>query len=185
MSAVGADALLDLEGELAGGRQDQGPDGPAAMAWVPVRPPQTLEHRQDECRRLACAGLSAGHEVAAVDDDVYKVAVTGQRAVETFGGARPGDGEKFLVLDVNVQNVGKDGELFQTKEQLKCATADGQQREIAPATYQGVYRPTELVFIPPGERRSFQVAYAIPATETKPRLAYGGVSLAKVLDLVG
>jgi hypothetical protein len=121
--------------------------------------------------------------IASVDDDVYKVAVDGQGVTDIFAGNKAADGAQFLVLDVTVNNVGRQGEFFQTTEQLKCATSDGAQLEVDPATFNGKYRPTELVFIPAGERRTFQVAYRIPAAETKPRLAYGGISLAKVLDL--
>jgi hypothetical protein len=121
--------------------------------------------------------------IVSVDDDVYKLAVVGQSVSDTFAGAKAPEGKRFLVLDVSVSNVGRQGELFQTKPQLKCATSDGAQLEVDPATFEGKYRPTELVFIPAGERRTFQVAYSIPAGETRPRLAYGGISLAKSLDL--
>ena len=127
--------------------------------------------------------LATHKPIASVNDDVYRVAVTAQSTPDTFAGAKAPDGKRLFVLDVLVENVGQNGELFQTKEQLKCATSEGAQVEIDPLTYQGLYRPTELVFIPPRERRTFQVAYAIPASETRPRLAYGGISLAKNLDL--
>ncbi|MDQ3440435.1 MAG: VWA domain-containing protein, partial [Planctomycetota bacterium] len=127
--------------------------------------------------------LPAHKPILSISDDVYRVSVTGQATPDTFAGAKAPDGKRLLVLDVLVENVGPNGELFQTKEQLKCATSDGAQAQVHPLTYEGVYRPTELVFIPSHERRTFQVAYAIPATETRPRLAYGGISLAKNLDL--
>ena len=127
--------------------------------------------------------LAQRKPIVSVNDDVYLVSVTAQATPQTFAGASAPEGKRLLVLDILVENVGQNGELFQTKEQLKCATSDGAQAEIDPLTYQGLYRPTELVFIPSHERRTFQVAYAIPASETRPRLAYGGISLAKNLDL--
>ena len=63
--AVGADALLDLERELAGRGEDQRADAPLAIA---ARAVQQLEHRQHEGGRLAGAGLGAGHEVPAGED---------------------------------------------------------------------------------------------------------------------
>ena len=51
-------------------------------------------------------------------------------------GAKAPDGQKFFVLSIAVQNVGQNGELFQTKEQLKCATSDSTQLQVDPATYQ-------------------------------------------------
>ena len=69
MAAVDADALLDLEGELAGRGQDERADGPSAGARVAVRLAEALEHGQDERGGLAGAGLGAGHEVASGEDD--------------------------------------------------------------------------------------------------------------------
>ena len=121
--------------------------------------------------------------IVSVDDDVYKVAVVGQQAAAEFAGQKPADGKKFLVLDVTVNNTGKVGEFFQTRQQLKHADEAGGQSELSPATFQGVRRPAELVWIPPGERRSFQAVFEVPAAETRPRLAFTGVSRADVLNL--
>ena len=64
--AIGADALLYLHGQLAGGREDEGPDGVARgggrSAGVGR---QQLQHGQGEAGGLAGAGLGAAHEVAA------------------------------------------------------------------------------------------------------------------------
>ena len=121
--------------------------------------------------------------IAKVEDDVFVVTVTNQSAGATFGGRKAEAGRRFVVLDVTVNNRGRDGEFFQTAEQLKIADAAGAQADPDAATYAGVYRPAEHVWIPAGERRSFQVAYQIPAAETRPRLAYAGVSKAEVVEL--
>ena len=48
----------------------------------------------------------------------------------------------------------------------------------------GLHPPTDLVWIPPGERRSFQAVFlAPPADLAKPRLAYRGVSKAQIVEL--
>jgi hypothetical protein len=121
--------------------------------------------------------------VAQVEDEFFVVGVTGQSAAAAFAGQSAPAGQRLLVLDVTVQNRGKTGEFFQTAEQLKVAATDGNGVAPHPATYAGVRRPAERVWVPAGERRSFQVVYAFPAAEARPRLAYSGVSLAKVLDL--
>jgi hypothetical protein len=121
--------------------------------------------------------------LASVDDDVFKVAVVAQAAAAEFAGAKAADGKKFVVLDVTVNNAGKDLELFQTNEQLKYVTAAGAPLDVDAATWQGLHRPSPLVGIPPGERRTFQVAYQVPADETTPRLGYAGVSKQEVLAL--
>jgi Mg-chelatase subunit ChlD len=125
----------------------------------------------------------AAKPIAQISDDVYRVAVTAQQAVDSFAGQKPGNGGRFLVLDVTVKNAGNKGEFFQTKEQLKYAAEDGSQLPLSPATYAGPYRPTDLVWIPAGERRSFQVVFETKPGDKRPRLAFTGVSMAKIIDL--
>jgi Mg-chelatase subunit ChlD len=122
--------------------------------------------------------------IASVDDDVYRISVVGQQAVDTFAGEKPPAEARFVVLDVTVANTGnRNGEFFQTKEQLKYVAPAGQQSELSPVTFNGPRRPAELVWIPPGERRTFQAVFEVPASETRPRLAFRGVSKAEVLNL--
>ncbi|MEZ0263241.1 MAG: VWA domain-containing protein [Phycisphaerae bacterium] len=119
----------------------------------------------------------------SISDDVFRVFVTKQAVAETFAGQKAESGGRFVVLDVTVTNSGGKGEFFQTNEQLKYAAENGAQHPPAAATYAGVYRPAPLVWIPPSDRRSFQVALDVPPRETKPRLSYTGLTMAKVYDL--
>ena len=88
--AVGPDALLDLDGELAGGDDDEDADrragggrgGPAALLRREVARGladaglvQDLDDREDEGRGLAGAGLGAGEEVAALEDQRDRLAL--------------------------------------------------------------------------------------------------------------
>ena len=86
VGAVGADALLDLERELAGRDEDEGADalrGPGPTAGV-----KRLQHGQHEGRGLAGAGLGAGEQVAAGEDDGDGLRLDGRR----LGVALVGDG---------------------------------------------------------------------------------------------
>lgn len=131
----------------------------------------------------AAPRLATPKAIASINDEPFVVNVTGQRATESFADVKAGAGKRFVVLDVTVNNRGRDGEMFQTAQQLKIADAAGQQQDIDPATRAGAHRPAELVWVPAGERRSFQVAYQLPTTETRPRLAYAGVGKAEVVEL--
>lgn len=122
--------------------------------------------------------------VLAIDDDLFKVGIVKQDVAAEFAGVKPAKG-RFLVLDVEVQNVGRQGEWFQLKDQLKLVDEQGAQLLVADATYDGLRRPTPLVYVPATEQRAFQVVYDVPATLARPRLAYAGISLAKVYDLPG
>ena len=121
--------------------------------------------------------------LASVVDDNFRVAVTSQEARPDFAGEHAGEGSRFLVLDLAVANEGPRGEFFQAPEQLKYAAEDGGQIEIDAASARGAHPPAELLWIPAGERRAFQAVFRIDARETRPRLAYAGVSLADVLQL--
>ena len=67
--AVDADALLDLRGELARRRQDEGADRQlAARVADSGLQHEALQERQDEAGGLAGAGLGAAHDVAARED---------------------------------------------------------------------------------------------------------------------
>ncbi len=64
--AVDAHAFLDLRGELARRRQDQGPDRQLAASVANGRlRHQAVQQRQHEAGGLAGAGLGAAHDVAA------------------------------------------------------------------------------------------------------------------------
>jgi Mg-chelatase subunit ChlD len=116
-------------------------------------------------------------------DDCFRVSITGQAAADEFAGEKAGAGRRFLVLDVAVENAGQKGEFFQTPQQLKAAGADGKPVEIAAAAAKGPRPPMALLWVPIAARRSFQVVYALPAAETKPRLLYAGLTLQKTIDL--
>jgi hypothetical protein len=121
--------------------------------------------------------------VAEIDDQIFKVTVARQSLVREFSGAKPGAGQAFLVLDLTVRNTGEASECFQTRPQLKYATEKGQSLEIHEATFAGLRAPGELVLVPPKEPRSFQVVFAIPETDRRPRLLYSGVSKAETVNL--
>src|SRR6185503_4877630 len=78
---------------------------------------------------------------------------------------------------------GRDGQFFQTAQQLKYAAETGEQLQLSPLTFQGTRRPAELIWIPPNERRTFQAVFEVGAGEKRPRLAFTGVSKAEVLTL--
>jgi hypothetical protein len=127
---------------------------------------------------------SAEKAIVSVDDDTYRIQVMKQQAAAEFAGQAAPEGKKFLVLDMTVSNRGGGkGEFFQTPQQLKYAAETGEQLPLSPVTFQGIRRPAELVWIPPGERRSFQAVFEIGAGEKRPRLAFNGVSRADVLNL--
>jgi hypothetical protein len=121
--------------------------------------------------------------LAEVDDDVFKVAVTGQSVVPEFAGVKAPAGSIFLVVDVSVKGAGKAGEMFQTVEQLRYATEKGAQVGMSDAAFRGPRPPAKLLLVPTGEKRSFQAVFLIPVADRRPRLAYRGVTKAATLEL--
>jgi hypothetical protein len=121
--------------------------------------------------------------LAEIDDDVFKIAVTGQSVAAEFGGVKAPAGSVFLVVDVTVKGAGLAGEMFQTVEQVHYASEKGAQLPMHDASFRGPRPPAKLLLVPNGERRSFQAVFAIPAADRKPRLAYRGVSKASTVEL--
>ena len=77
MAAVGADAFLDLHGELPGGNQDQ--DADPATAVRARDGVEALEDGQHEGGRLAGARLGAGQQVTPREDMRNGLALDGGR----------------------------------------------------------------------------------------------------------
>ena len=68
VAPVGAEALLDLDRELARRHDDEDAHAVPLLAAVAAGRVEGLDDRQDERGRLAGAGLGAGEHVAAVED---------------------------------------------------------------------------------------------------------------------
>lgn len=133
-----------------------------------------------EGKRPEAAAVAA---LVEIDDDIFKIAVTGQAVAPEFAGEKAPAGSVFLVLDMTVTGNGLAGEQFQTVEQLHYTTEKGAQLPLHEATFKGPAAPAKLLLVPKGERRSFQAVFSIPATDRKLRLAYRGVTKAAIVDL--
>jgi hypothetical protein len=125
----------------------------------------------------------AAAPIVEIDDEIFKVAVTGQAVAAEFAGVKAPPGTTFLILDVAVQGAGKAGEMFQTVDQLHVATEKGAQLPMHEAAFKGPNAPEKLHLVPTGETRTFQAVFAIPSTDRKPRLAYRGVTKAAIVAL--
>ena len=122
--------------------------------------------------------------VASIDDDIFQVQIGKEQALDQFAGTPAGANKKFVLLDVTVNNRHKDGEFFQATQQLHFVAANGSQQNMHAAGLAGPHPPTDLVWVPPGERRSYQAVFlAASADLAKPRLAYRGVSKAQIVEL--
>ncbi len=126
---------------------------------------------------------AAGPALLEIDDTIFKVAVVGQKAVAELRGVKAPAGTKFLVLDMTVKGNGTAGEQFQTAEQLRYASEKGAQINPHEASYDGPSAAAKLLLVPKGESRRFELVFAIPQGDTRPRLAYRGVTKAQVLAL--
>jgi Mg-chelatase subunit ChlD len=121
--------------------------------------------------------------IVSMDDEMFKVAVTAQATASEFAGLKAEDDRQFLILDVTVANAGKSGEFFQTRAQLQYATEAGASVEMHEASTRPLHPAADIVWVPGGEQRSFQVAYAIPAQDKRPRLLFSGAAAGQTLAL--
>src|SRR5579862_1048335 len=160
---------LELRGDFPNARLPGGQViHPAALTFL-------LEGKRPETPAAAA--------LVEIDDEVFKIAVLGQRSVPELPGVKAPAGSKFLVWDVIVKGSGKAGEQFQTAEQLRYATEKGAQIAPHDASYTGPKAAEKLLLVPTGELRRFDLVFAIPATEQRPRLAYRGVTKAQIVAL--
>jgi hypothetical protein len=90
MPAEVVEVLDDLGGQLARGRQHQGPRGAALLAQQP------LQDRQGERGGLAAAGHGAGQQVASFEGGRNAVALNGSR----FGEAEAGDAAQQTGIEI-------------------------------------------------------------------------------------
>jgi hypothetical protein len=120
--------------------------------------------------------------LAEVTDGGLEIRILSQSTAHEFAGAKPGEQSKFLILDLQVKNVGEGGEFFQTREQLKYLVGE-ETTAIHEASFQGMHPPAELVWIPSYEVRAFQLVYEIPRTAKDHRLSFAGTTLAETLEL--
>lgn len=127
--------------------------------------------------------LPAHEPIERIEDDTIAVELLDQRVAEAFAGTEAGDDERFLVLEVAVHGIGDRPEFFQALEQLQYVDESGQMHALHEATFAGVRRPSERVWIPDGETRRFEIAYQIGRDQRRPRLAYHGFTLAEVVML--
>jgi hypothetical protein len=125
----------------------------------------------------------AAAALVEIDDDIFKVAVVGQRIAAEIPGQKTPAGTKFLVLDVIVRGNGTAGEQFQTAEQMHYATEKGAQVAAHEASYEGPKAAARLLLVPKGESRRFELVFAVPAGDQRPRLAYRGVTKAQIVAL--
>jgi hypothetical protein len=126
---------------------------------------------------------AVGPALLQIDDDIFKIAIVGQKAVAELRGVKAPAGTKFLVLDMTVKGNGTAGEQFQTAEQLRYASEKGAQINPHDASYDGPAAAAKLLLVPKGESRRFELVFAIPEGDTRPRLAYRGVTKAQVVAL--
>lgn len=113
--------------------------------------------------------------LVSAKDSQFEVRLLRQEAVAAHGGEPAGDGQRFLLCDLEVRNVGKDGEFFQTKAQLQLATADGKLHPIDPVAARGPAPAFELLWVPPAERRRCTAVYRIAGKADRLRLCYASV----------
>ena len=123
--------------------------------------------------------------LANVKDSVFDISIFAQAQADEFAGVKAAAGKKFLIHDVVVKNLSPQQEFYQTIEQLKHLDERGVALAVDKVTFKGPRRPLELIYIPSGEQRTFQLVFQVAAGETKPRLAYASVTQggSKALDL--
>ncbi len=125
--------------------------------------------------------------IGTIKDSIFNVEILDVSAQAQYGDSTAASGQKYFVLQVRVKNLSSTGETFQTKDQLKYTAESGRMIGLDHADYLSPHRPWDLLWIPKGETRAFDLVYLIPATDMRPRLAYASPDQGggKIISLPG
>lgn len=161
---------LELKVYFPGGKMPDGEEiSPESLAFLLEGEPPSLPTRE---------------ALTTIPDDTLQVAILQCLLYPEFAGARAKPGESLLAVDVSVANTGQRGETFQTEKQLFYATTTGDQVPMDPASRAGLRPAYPQLWIPPFERRTFQVIFRISEQEQeRPRLFYNGLTTSEEIDL--
>jgi len=110
-----------------------------------------------------------------IKDEMFQVGIAARRTAECAGEKAP-DGQSFIVLDVIAENTGAGPEYFQPHSQLALVDPEGGVVEVDELTARDVHRPEDIVFVPAGARRRFELVFRCPNGATAPKLRFRGGS---------
>jgi hypothetical protein len=126
---------------------------------------------------------STAKPALAIQDEMFAINVEHAKRVPTFAGTKPDEGKQLLILSLSVTNQGTTGEFFQPHDQLLLLAADGSEVPLDDLTAKGPHRPEDLVHLPAGSRRQFDVVFQLDAAVKAPQLSFHGGSFMKAYDL--
>jgi hypothetical protein len=110
-----------------------------------------------------------------ITDEMFQVGIAARRTPE-FAGEKAADGQTFVILDVIAENTGGGAEYFQPRSQLSLTDATGALAEADEITARGAHRPEDIVFVPAGGHRRFELVFRLSAAQTAPKLHFRGGS---------
>ncbi len=128
------------------------------------------------------AAASAAHvgmpAIVGAKDDALAVDVLDVRR-----DAAAVDGRRGVVLRIRTTNGGRQGELLQPFAQWQLVAESGATFAVAPTTRALPLAPTEVLWIPTGATRVFELAFDAPDSLARPRVAYRGFTTAATMTL--
>ena len=117
-----------------------------------------------------------------IKDEMFQVGIAARRTPE-FAGEKAADSQTFFVLDVIAENTGGGAEYFQPRSQLSLTDPAGAAVEADEITARGAHRPEDIVFVPAGAHRRFELVFRMPALPTPPKLHFRGGSFEQDYEL--
>ncbi len=116
-------------------------------------------------------------EKKVVDDGLIFYAVRHSTAT-TFAGENANEGERFLIVDIELQNTRSDGAEFTPKDQLVWFD-QGSEIPLDEISAKGALAPARYFHLTPGECCAFQAVWRVPAKATKVELGFKGNAVAE------
>lgn len=116
--------------------------------------------------------------VFSVDDLDQKLDVVAQHTPERVADNAPGNGHRWLTVDVAVTAKADEGVYFSSADDLYLVDAYGEKHRPHRHTYSSEHAPPfqgKAFWIPPTHRRHFTLIYHLPNQVEQPRLFYKGL----------
>ena len=139
-----------------------------------------------EPMRFTLAGDPAEPEprqsIAVIRDKPTPIGIMDAKLAERAADISAKENQRLLVVTISAKNISDEGGLFNVSTRFKCDIG-GRRQSVVATLLPGGVRLREPTWLPAGERRTFDLVFAVPRDTSHPKLHYAGVSVATAVDL--
>jgi Mg-chelatase subunit ChlD len=124
----------------------------------------------------------SGMAFGVVQDKPIPFAVMNRSIVKQHGTYQADENQRLLVLSVSMRNESKEGGLYSVSGRV-ALKADQTKGQFLGMTTRGGGPLSEPIWLGPGQRRSFELVFSMPAETDGAQLSYSGVEQAGIISI--